>query len=146
MHPRAGHLATPDDLIDIPALITAYYELHPDPAEISQQVAFGTSGHRGSAFDRAFNDDHIAATPQAICDYRASAGIGGPLFIGRDPHALSEPAWVTALEVLAGNGFIVTLTDRPTPTPSVSSASCAGCRWRTDSACSRSTSRVKAPW
>jgi phosphoglucomutase len=124
MHPRAGHLATPDDLIDIPALITAYYELHPDPAEISQQVAFGTSGHRGSAFDRAFNDDHIAATTQAICDYRASAGIGGPLFIGRDPHALSEPAWVTALEVLAGNGVTAMIDsgDGFTPTPAISHA------------------------
>ena len=124
MHPRAGQPATPDDLVDIPALITAYYELHPDPAQISQQVAFGTSGHRGSSFDRAFNEDHIAATTQAICDYRASVGIGGPLFIGRDPHALSEPAWATALEVLAANGVTVMIDagDGFTPTPAISHA------------------------
>jgi phosphoglucomutase len=87
-------------------------------------VAFGTSGHRGSAFDRAFNEDHIAATTQAICDYRASVGIGGPLFIGRDPHALSEPAWVTALEVLAGNCVTVMIDsgDGFTPTPAISHA------------------------
>jgi phosphoglucomutase len=124
MHPRAGQPATPDDLIDIPALITAYYELHPDPAEIGQRVAFGTSGHRGSSFDRAFNEDHIAATTQAICDHRASAGIEGPLFIGRDPHALSEPAWATALEVLAANGVVVMIDsgDGFTPTPAISHA------------------------
>ena len=124
MHPRAGQPASADDLIDIPALITAYYELHPDPAEIGQQVAFGTSGHRGSALDRAFNEDHIAATTQAICDYRASVGIGGPLFIGRDPHALSEPAWATALEVLAANGVTVMIDagDGFTPTPAISHA------------------------
>jgi phosphoglucomutase len=124
MHPHAGQQASPDDLIDIPALVTAYYELHPDAAEISQQVTFGTSGHRGSAFDRAFNEDHIAATTQAICDYRASVGIGGPLFIGRDPHALSEPAWSTALEVLAANGVTVMIDARDsfTPTPAISHA------------------------
>jgi phosphoglucomutase len=124
MHPRAGQPATPDDLVDIPALITAYYELHPDPGQISQQVTFGTSGHRGTAFDRAFNEDHIAATTQAICDYRASVGIGGPLFIGRDPHALSEPAWATALEVLAANGVTVMIDsgDGFTPTPAISHA------------------------
>ena len=124
MHPRAGQSATPDDLVDISSLVTAYYELHPDPAEISQQVAFGTSGHRGSSFDRAFNEDHIAATTQAICDYRASAGLGGPLFIGRDPHALSEPAWATALEVLAANGVTVMIDARDafTPTPAISHA------------------------
>ncbi len=124
MHPRAGQPATPDDLIDIPALVTAYYELHPDPAALDQQVSFGTSGHRGSSLDRAFNEDHIAATTQAICDYRASAGIHGPLFIGRDPHALSEPAWATALEVLAANGVTVMIDSRDgfTPTPAISHA------------------------
>ncbi|MGI9135987.1 MAG: phosphoglucomutase, alpha-D-glucose phosphate-specific, partial [Candidatus Nanopelagicales bacterium] len=124
MHPRAGLPAIPDDLIDIPALVTAYYELHPDPAEIGQRVGFGTSGHRGSSFDRAFNEDHIAATTQAICDYRASVGIGGPLFIGRDPHALSEPAWATALEVLAANDVTVMIDagDGFTPTPAISHA------------------------
>lgn len=124
MHDRAGQPATAADLIDIPALITAYYELHPDPAEIGQQVSFGTSGHRGSSLDRAFNEDHIAATTQAICDYRRSAGIHGPLFIGRDPHALSEPAWATALEVLAANEISVMIdsTDGFTPTPAISHA------------------------
>ena len=124
MHARAGQPASADDLIDIPALITAYYELHPDPAEIGHRVTFGTSGHRGSSFDRAFNEDHIAATTQAICDYRASAGIHGPLFIGRDPHALSEPAWATALEVLAANEVTVMIDARDgfTPTPAISHA------------------------
>jgi len=124
MHPRAGQPATPEDLIDISALVTAYYELHPDPTEIGQRVAFGTSGHRGSSLDRAFNEDHIAATTQAICDYRASVGIAGPLFIGRDPHALSEPAWATALEVLAANGVTVMIDagDGFTPTPAISHA------------------------
>ena len=124
MHPRAGEPASADDLIDIPALVTAYYELHPDPAEIGQRVAFGTSGHRGSSLDRAFNADHIAATTQAICDYRASAGIRGPLFLGRDPHALSEPAWATALEVLAANDVTVMIDARDgfTPTPAISHA------------------------
>lgn len=123
-HPRAGQLATPADLIDVPALVTAYYTVHPDPAEIGQRVSFGTSGHRGSALDGAFNDDHIAATTQAICDYRASVGIGGPLFLARDTHALSTPAWTTALEVLAANGVtaLIDSGDRTTPTPGLSHA------------------------
>ena len=95
---------------------TAYYAEHPDPAEPGQRVAFGTSGHRGSAFRLSFNEDHIAATSQAICDYRARAGITGPLFIGRDTHALSEPAFVTALEVLAANDVDV-LVDAVAATP-----------------------------
>ena len=104
---RAGQPAAAADLVDVAALVTAYYSGHPDPDEPGQRVAFGTSGHRGSAFRLSFNEDHIAATAQAICDYRARAVITGPLFIGRDTHALSEPAFVTALEVLAaadGNG------------------------------------------
>ncbi len=124
LHPRAGLPATAEDLIDVPALVTAYYAQHPDVADVSQQVAFGTSGHRGSAFDVAFNDDHIAAATQAICDWRHAAGINGPLFLGRDTHALSEPAWTTALEVLAANG-VRTLVDAAggyTPTPAVSHA------------------------
>ncbi len=122
--PRAGHTALPADLIDVPALVTAYYSLHPDPAEPAQRVSFGTSGHRGSAFDIAFNDDHIAATTQAICEHRSSAGIAGPLFLARDTHALSEPAWVTALEVLAANGVEVLVDSRDgyTPTPALSHA------------------------
>jgi phosphoglucomutase len=121
---RAGQPATEADLVDVAALVTAYYAEHPDPAEPGQRVAFGTSGHRGSAFRLSFNEDHIAATSQAICDYRARAGITGPLFIGRDTHALSEPAFVTALEVLAANDVDV-LVDAGggyTPTPSVSRA------------------------
>ena len=123
-HPRAGLVAEPTDLVDVPALVTAYYAVRPDPAEIGQRVAFGTSGHRGSALDGAFNDDHIAATTQAICDVRAAAGIRGPLFLARDTHALSTPAWTTALEVLAANDIVVMIDshDRTTPTPALSHA------------------------
>jgi phosphoglucomutase len=121
---RAGQPARPADLVDVAALVTAYYAEHPDPAEPGQQVSFGTSGHRGSAFRLSFNDDHIAATTQAICDYRARAGITGPLFIGRDTHALSEPAFATALEVLIANDVPVLADSRDgyTPTPSLSRA------------------------
>jgi phosphoglucomutase len=121
---RAGQPAAEADLVDVAALVTAYYAEHPDPAEPGQRVTFGTSGHRGSAFRLSFNEDHIAATTQAICDYRARAGVTGPLFIGRDTHALSEPAFVTALEVLAANDVDV-LADSAggyTPTPSLSRA------------------------
>jgi phosphoglucomutase len=121
---RAGQPAAESDLVDVAALVTAYYAEHPDPDQPGQRVAFGTSGHRGSAFRLSFNEDHIAATAQAICDYRARAGITGPLFIGRDTHALSEPAFVTALEVLAANDVDV-LADSAggyTPTPSLSRA------------------------
>ena len=90
--PRAGQPAAPSDLVDVASLVTAYYTLEPDPADPAQQVAFGTSGHRGSAFDRAFNETHIVATTQAICGYRAAQGYDGPLFIGRDTRALSELA------------------------------------------------------
>jgi phosphoglucomutase len=123
-HPRAGQLAEPGDLVDVARLVTAYYAEHPDPADPAQQVLFGTSGHRGSAFDRAFNDDHIAATTQAICDYRRGNGIGGPLFLGKDTHALSEPAYASALEVLAANEVTVLVdpSDRYTPTPALSLA------------------------
>ena len=122
--PRAGQPASPDDLIDVAALVTAYYTVDPDPAEPDQQVVFGTSGHRGSAFDAAFNEAHILATTQAICEYRAAQGYDGPLFIGRDTHALSEPAWTTALEVLVANDVTVLVDGggRYTPTPAVSHA------------------------
>src|SRR6195952_5515704 len=122
--PRAGQLAEPGDLVDVPRLVTSYYALHPDPSDVAQQVAFGTSGHRGSSFAAAFNDDHIAATSQAICEYRASQGIDGPLFLVKDTHALSEPAFVTALEVFAANGVRVLVDSRDgyTPTPSLSHA------------------------
>ena len=106
-HERAGQPATDADLVDVAALVTAYYVEHLDPAEPGQLVAFGTSGHRGSAFRLSFNEDHIAATTQAICEYRARAGITGPVSLARDTHALSEPALVTALEVLAANGVSV---------------------------------------
>jgi phosphoglucomutase len=123
-NPRAGQPAAPSDLVDVPRLITAYYSEHPDPSDPGQQVSFGTSGHRGSSLRVNFNDDHIAAITQAICDYRTGAGIDGPLFLARDTHALSEPAWVTALEVLAANGTTVLIDaqDGYTPTPALSHA------------------------
>ncbi|MHB1066494.1 MAG: phosphoglucomutase (alpha-D-glucose-1,6-bisphosphate-dependent) [Candidatus Nanopelagicales bacterium] len=122
IHPRAGQPAGIEDLVDLPALVTAYFVIHPDPRDPAQRVAFGTSGHRGSALDGAFNDDHIAATTQAICDFRTAAGIGGPLYLARDTHALSEPAWTTAVEVLAANGIRVLVDSRDgyTPTPALS--------------------------
>ncbi|MGB2920336.1 MAG: phosphoglucomutase (alpha-D-glucose-1,6-bisphosphate-dependent) [Mycobacterium sp.] len=123
-NPRAGQLAQPEDLIDVAAVVTAYYTVDPDPDDVDQQVAFGTSGHRGSSLDAAFNEAHILATTQAIVEYRAAQGTTGPLFIGRDTHALSEPAWVSALEVLAANDVVamVDSADRYTPTPAVSHA------------------------
>ncbi|RBY80988.1 phosphoglucomutase, alpha-D-glucose phosphate-specific [Geodermatophilus sp. TF02-6] len=132
--PRAGQPAAPSDLIDVASLVTAYYTLEPDPADPAQQVVFGTSGHRGSAFDRAFNEAHILATTQAICEYRAVQGYDGPLFIGRDTHALSEPAWASALEVLAANDVPVRVdaADRYTPTPAVSHAILRANRGRTN--------------
>jgi len=122
--PRAGQPATAADLVDVAKLVTAYFAVHPDPAEAAQRVSFGTSGHRGSAFTATFNEDHIAATTQAICEYRDSRGIRGPLYLGADTHALSEPAQVTALEVLAANGVHVLCDARGgyTPTPAVSRA------------------------
>ncbi|MFF4563872.1 phosphoglucomutase (alpha-D-glucose-1,6-bisphosphate-dependent) [Streptomyces sp. NPDC001435] len=123
-HERAGKPAGPEDLVDVARLVTAYYALHPDPAEPGQRVAFGTSGHRGSSLATAFNEDHIAATSQAICEYRDSQGVDGPLFLGADTHALSEPAKVTALEVFAANDVTVLIDseDGYTPTPAVSHA------------------------
>jgi phosphoglucomutase len=123
-NPRAGKPAQPEDLIDVAQVVTAYYSVVPDPEDVDQQVAFGTSGHRGSSLDAAFNEAHILATTQAIVEYRAAAGTTGPLFIGRDTHALSEPAWVSALEVLAANDVVAMIdgADRFTPTPAVSHA------------------------
>ena len=122
--PRAGTLAETRDLVDVAHLVTAYFAEHPDPADPTQQVAFGTSGHRGSSLSVSFNEDHILATTQAICEYRHGQGIDGPLFLGRDTHALSEPAWVSALEVLAANDVTVLVDSagRFTPTPAVSHA------------------------
>ncbi|WP_429726111.1 phosphoglucomutase (alpha-D-glucose-1,6-bisphosphate-dependent) [Aeromicrobium duanguangcaii] len=124
MTERAGRPAEPGDLVDLAHIVTAYYTLKPDPHVVEQRVAFGTSGHRGSSLATAFNEDHIAATTQAICEYRAQQGFDGPLFIGRDTHALSEPAWATALEVLVANDVDVLVDDRDgyTPTPAVSHA------------------------
>ncbi|MFD1715227.1 phosphoglucomutase (alpha-D-glucose-1,6-bisphosphate-dependent) [Amnibacterium flavum] len=124
MTDRAGTVAQESDLIDVKALVHAYFTLHPDVSIPEQKVVFGTSGHRGSAFDTAFNEDHIAATTQAIVEYRTKEGITGPLFIGRDTHALSRPAETTALEVLVANG-VRALSDEfdgYTPTPAVSHA------------------------
>src|SRR5690349_8025661 len=103
VHERAGRPAGPEDLVDVARLVTAYYTRHPDPDEPAQRVAFGTSGHRGSSLSSSFNEDHILATSQAICEYRAAQGVDGPLFLGGDTHALSEPAQASALEVFAAN-------------------------------------------
>ncbi|MFG1781779.1 phosphoglucomutase (alpha-D-glucose-1,6-bisphosphate-dependent) [Rhodococcus oryzae] len=123
-HDRAGTLAQPQDLEDLAQLVTAYYSRIPDPENPDERVAFGTSGHRGSSLDGAFNEAHILATTQAIAEYRASQSITGPLFLGRDTHALSEPAWTSALEVLAANDVVVLIDSggRYTPTPAVSHA------------------------
>jgi phosphoglucomutase len=122
--PRAGQPASPADLVDIARLVTAYYSEHPDVTQPEQRVSFGTSGHRGSALTCTFNEDHIVATSQAICEYRAAHGIDGPLFLGADTHALSEPATVSALEVFVANEQTVVVDSRGgyTPTPSVSRA------------------------
>jgi phosphoglucomutase len=122
--PRAGLPALPSDLVDVAALVTAYYTREPDPDDVDEQVAFGTSGHRGSSLRTSFNEAHILATTQAIVDYRREQGFDGPLFLGRDTHGLSEPAWASALEVLAANDVtvLVDASDRYTPTPAVSHA------------------------
>src|ERR1700686_3699215 len=107
INPLAGKPADPSMLANIPRLVTAYFAGKPDPAVASQRVAFGTSGHRGSALNNAFNEAHILAISQAVCDHRKSRGITGPLFIGIDTHALAEPALASALEVFAANGVEV---------------------------------------
>jgi phosphoglucomutase len=122
--PRAGQPAGPGDLVDVPRLVADYFTEHPDMSDPAQRVAFGTSGHRGSSLRGGFNEDHIGAIVQAACDYRAAAGVDGPLFLARDTHALSDPAATTALEVLAANGVtvLVDAADRYTPTPALSHA------------------------
>jgi phosphoglucomutase len=133
-HPRAGQPAQPEDLVDLPHLVTSYYSIEPDPDDVAQQVAFGTSGHRGSALNGAFNEAHILAITQAIVEYRAAHGTTGPLFIGRDTHGLSDPAWVSAIEVLAANDVVTAVdsADRYTPTPAVSHAILTYNRGRND--------------
>src|SRR5581483_58571 len=124
LHPLAGQPPPSAALADIPRLITAYYTERPDPGIATQRVAFGTSGHRGTSAAGSFNEGHILAISQAICEYRARNGVDGPLFLAKDTHALSEPAFATALEVLAGNGVEVQV-DRDlgyTPTPALSYA------------------------
>ena len=122
--PLAGKLAEPSMLVNVPRLVTAYFSGKPDPAIASQRVAFGTSGHRGSAFDNSFNEAHILAISQAICEHRRQQGITGPLFIGIDTHALSEPALASALEVFAANDVETMIDDHGgyTPTPVISHA------------------------
>ncbi len=124
INPRAGQPAEPSLLVDVPKLISAYYTGRPDPSSPAERVAFGTSGHRGSSFDNSFNEGHVLAITQAICQYRAANGIDGPLFIGADTHALSTPALASAVEVMAANGVEVMLSvdDEYTPTPAVSHA------------------------
>src|SRR6201997_5895701 len=124
INPAAGKPADPSMLVNVPKLVTAYYELRPDPSDPRQRVVFGTSGHRGSSMDVAFNEWHILAITQAICDYRKLQNIDGPLFLGMDTHALSEPAFASALEVLAANAVEVMISERSayTPTPAVSHA------------------------
>ena len=122
MHPRAGQPAQPDDLVNIDEVLSAYYDLVPDPAVPTQKVVFGTSGHRGSSLDTAFNEAHIVAITTAIVEYRRSQGTDGTLYLGRDTHGLSEPAWRTAIEVLTGAGVTTAVDARGsyTPTPAVS--------------------------
>jgi len=122
--PRAGQPAGAADLVDVAKLVGAYHTLQPDPSVPAQRVAFGTSGHRGSSFERSFNEWHVLAMSQAICDYRKHGGIGGPLFMGIDTHALSLPAFENALEVLAANGVdvLIAADGEYTPTPAVSHA------------------------
>jgi len=122
MHPRAGQPAAPDDLVDVQRLLDAYVDHKPDLDDPGQRVVFGTSGHRGSSLTGSFNEAHIAAISQAICEYRAAQGVTGPLLIGRDTHALSEPAWQTAIEVLVANDVAAFVDERNgyTPTPAVS--------------------------
>jgi len=124
VHPRAGQPAQPSDLVDVGRLVTAYYTDRPDPSERSQRVAFGTSGHRGSSLRRSFNEAHVLAVAQAVCEYRRTQGTTGPLFLGLDTHALSLPAGRSCVEVLAANGVETRIDpgDGYTPTPVVSHA------------------------
>ena len=123
-NPAAGKPVDPADLVNVPRLVTAYFAGKPDPADPTQRVAFGTSGHRGSSLKNSFNEDHILATTQAICDHRRETGLTGPLFIGIDTHALAEPALASAIEVFAANGVDIMIDEHGgyTPTPVISHA------------------------
>ena len=144
---RAGQPAEASDLVDVDALIGAYYDLKPDPSVAAQRVAFGTSGHRGSSLSRSFNEDHILATTQAIVDYRAAQGITGPLFLGRDTHGLSLPAEHTAIEVLVANGVDVRVDARDSwvPTPALSHAILTYNKGRDESDAGRADGIVVTP-
>jgi phosphoglucomutase len=131
LHELAGKPAPRDLLVHIPRLVTAYYTHRPDPHEPSHRVSFGTSGHRGSSVEHSFNEHHILAIVQAICEYRAAQGVTGPLFLGMDTHALSEPAQATAIEVLAANGVDTRISQDFTPTPVISHAILTHNRGRT---------------
>src|SRR3954470_8906201 len=131
-HPLAGKPAPRDVLVDVDRLRRLYFEERPDPEEPQQRVAFGTSGHRGSSLKRAFNEAHILAVTQAVCEYRKAQGTTGPLYLGKDTHALSDPAQDTALEVLAANGVRVLWSRHPTPTPVISHAILTYNRGRSD--------------
>jgi phosphoglucomutase len=133
LNPLAGQQAPPDRLVDVPRLVTAYFSEKPDPSSSAQRVAFGTSGHRGTSFESSFNENHVLGITQAICNYRRERGIDGPLFLGADTHALSAPAFASALEVLAANGVEVMASagDEYTPTPAVSHAILTHNRGRT---------------
>jgi phosphoglucomutase len=133
IHPLAGHKAPPASLINVPRLVSAYYAYQPDPQNPAHRVAFGTSGHRGSSLNHNFNEQHILAISQAICEYRAAQGYTGPLYIGMDTHALSEPALLTAIEVFAANGVEIVVQQGLgyTPTPVISRAILAYNRGRT---------------
>jgi phosphoglucomutase len=134
VNPLAGKPADPSMLVNVPRLVTAYFAGKPDPRVAAQRVAFGTSGHRGSAFNNAFNENHILAISQAVCDHRKASGIDGPLFVGIDTHALAEPALASALEVFAANGVEVMVDDRDgyTPTPVISHAILTANKGRTN--------------
>jgi phosphoglucomutase len=123
-NPAAGKQVSPESLANIPRLITAYFTSKPDPTDPTQRVSFGTSGHRGSSLKNSFNEDHIFATTQAICDYRRQADLTGPLFVGIDTHALAEPALVSAMEVFAANNVDIMIDQSGgyTPTPVISHA------------------------
>src|SRR5215212_3745183 len=123
-HPRAGRLPEPEDLVEVGRLLAAYHDERPDPEDPAQRVAFGTSGHRGTSLDGSFTEAHVVAISAAVCRHRKAQGIDGPLFLGRDTHALSEPAFRTIVEVLAAHGVdvVIDADDLPTPTPVISHA------------------------